>query len=275
MKRFVTFFTAIVLTLSSLHEAQANMKISYQEVGSGTPIVLLHPFPTDKDLWQPQREGLQKHFRVITLDLLGFGEAAPVDGKAISMSEYAAQVKELMDQLHLQKAIIGGESMGGYVALAFLKNYPERVSGLILADTQAIADSEEARAKRESSALDILKNGTSGFNTAFLPKALSQQAHEHTKIYLKSIMDKQSSTAMASALRGMGQREDLSSVLAKTSLPVLIISGSDDVVISPKQSDAMHALASNSKLVMIEGAGHLASLERPDSWNKAVVDYFQ
>ena len=176
---------------------------------------------------------------------------------------------------HIQKAIIGGESMGGYVALAFLKQYPERVSGLILSDTQAIADSDEAREKRELSAQDILKNGSAGFINAFMSKALSAHASEESRIYLKSIMDKQPETAMASALRGMGQREDLSYVLAQTSLPVLIITGGDDVVISPKQSDEMRKLAVNSKLVTIENAGHLSSLENPDIWNKAVNEYFE
>lgn len=175
---------------------------------------------------------------------------------------------------YLDNAIIGGESMGGYVALAFLAKYPKRVSGLILSDTQSIADSEEAKAKREVTAVDVLTNGTAGLINGFLPKALSASASDETRVYLKSILDAQSPLAVASALRGMALRQDLSSALSDLVLPVLIITGTDDVVISPSQSDAMYQLPRNSELIKIKNAGHLSSLEKPEEWNKAVIDYF-
>lgn len=250
-------------------------EISYTDVGSGKPIVLIHAFPADQNLWQPQRDGLKSHLRVITLDLLGFGKAASVDGKAITMTEYADEVKQLLDQLHIDKAVIGGESMGGYVALAFLEKYPERVSGLILSDTQSVNDSDEARKKREASAVDVLTNGTAGLIKDFLPKALSPAASDTTRVYLKSIFDAQSPFSVASGLRGMALRKDLSQVLAESSLPTLIITGTEDVVISPAQSEAMHRLARNSKLVKISNAGHLSSLEKPDEWNKSVIEFFK
>ena len=248
---------------------------SYTDVGSGKPVVLIHAFPTDQHLWQPQREGLKKHFRVITLDLPGFGKAKPVDGKAITMTAYADEVRQLLDQLHIDTAVIGGESMGGYIALAFLQKYPERTSGLILSDTQAISDSAEAKAKRETSAVDVLNNGTAGFINGFLPKALSPNAAVAKRDFLKSILDSQPALAFASALRGMALRNDLSYVLAETTLPVLIITGDADVVVSPSQSEAMQQLARNSKLVKIANAGHLSNLENPEEWNDAVKEYFR
>lgn len=248
--------------------------ISYTDVGSGKPMILIHAFPADQNLWQPQREGLKQHFRVITLDLLGFGKSASVDGKAITMTEYADEVRQLLDQLHIDKAVVGGESMGGYIALAFLEKYPERVSGLILSDTQSISDTDEAKAKRETSAEDVLTNGTAGLISGFMPKALSSNASLETRQYLKSILDSQSPFAVASALRGMALRKDLSDVLAESNLPTLIITGNEDVVISPLQSDTMHRLARNSKLVKIADAGHLPSLEKPDEWNRAVIEFY-
>lgn len=253
----------------------ANRNISYLDVGRGTPLVLIHAFPTDQQLWQPQREGLKNHFRVITLDLWGFGQSSPVNGQAMTMSEYADEIKQLLDQLHIKKAIVGGESMGGYIALAFSEKYPERLTGLILSDTQAIADSEEAKTKRETTALDVLQNGTSSFINGFMTKALSADASDETRHTLKNILDSQSPLAVASALRGMALRRDTSSVLAGTQLPILILTGDKDILISPSQSETMHSLSRNSKLVIIANAGHLSSLEKPVEWNGAVLDYFR
>lgn len=275
MKRYFQILSAVVLMCIISNSSFANQRhISYAESGSGKPIVLIHAFPADQRLWQPQQDGLSKYFRVITLDLWGFGKSSEVDGQAITMTEYADEVRQLLDQLHIQQAVIGGESMGGYIALAFLEKYPEKVNGLILSDTQSIADSDEAKTKREASAKDVLANGTTGLIAGFLPKALSPHASDDTRQYLKTILDVQSPFAVASALRGMAMRKDLSHVLAGSNLPVLIITGDEDVLISPMQSEAMHALAKNSKLVKIANAGHLSSLEKPDEWNEAVIKYF-
>lgn len=280
MKRIILFLFTIVCCLFqvvfavSSFRSPANSLIAYTDVGAGEPLVLIHAFPTDERLWEPQRAGLQKNFRVITLDLSGFGKAPPVDGEAVIMTDYADEVKQLLDQLHIKKAIIGGESMGGYVALAILEKYPDVVSGLILSDTQSIADSDEAKAKREATALDVLEHGSAQLISGFMPKALTPQASDQTRQYLQTILESQSSTAIASALRGMEERPDTSNLLSGTSLPVLIITGDQDALISSEQSQNMHQLAKNSKLVIISNAAHLSSLEQPAQWNQAVINMF-
>jgi len=256
------------------HSLLAAGPIAYTDVGQGTPLLLIHAFPADQQLWEPQQNALKAHFRVITLDLRGFGESAPVDGQAIGMTDYADEVKALLDQLHIDKAIIGGESMGGYIALAFLEKYPQHVEGLILSNTQSIADNQETKAKRESSAQDILENGTAGFIQGFLPKALSANTSEQNKAFLLGMLNHQSAPAMASALRGMALRDDRSDTLANTSLPVLIITSDEDKLIPPLQSKNMHKLARNSKLVTLADAGHLSNLEQPALWNQAVEKMF-
>ncbi len=248
--------------------------IAYTDVGRGKALVLIHAFPTDQRLWTTQLEGLKPYFRVITLDLWGFGHSAATDGQTETMDNYAEEVKDLLDQLHIQKAIIGGESMGGYVSLAFAKQYPERVAGLVLSDTQSIADSPEAKAKREAAAIDVLAHGSSQLIHDFMPKALSPDASESTRTFLQTMAQEQAPTAIASALRGMALRQDTSNILSQTAIPVLIITGKQDALISPQQSDNMHALAKNSKLVVIPAAGHLSNLEQPKQWNKAVMDMF-
>lgn len=265
---------AACLTVATPAAADKSHSATYTDNGRGTPLVLIHAFPADKQLWSPQASTLAHRFRVITLDLAGFGSARQTDGQAVSMSAYAAQIKDLLDQLHIKKAIIGGESMGGYVALTFLKEYPGRVSGLILSNTRSVADDAETRQKREKTAQDVLANGPAKFIHDFLPKALSPAAPEQTREYLQGIFETQSAAGIASALRGMAAREDTSKVLSDTLLPVLIITSDQDVVISPQESRYMSGLARNSKLVMIENAGHLSSLEQPEEWNQAVINMF-
>lgn len=277
--RFTFLFSFFVLcTLINFSLAMPNINsqqsISYTDSGQGKPIVLIHAFPTDKRLWKLQHQGLDQQFRVISLDLWGFGESLAADGKAITMETFADEVKQLLDQLRIEKAIIGGESMGGYIALAFLEHYPNRVDGLILSDTQSIADTAEVKAKREMLVLDVLAHGTTQFIHDFLDKALSKTASNQTRDFLQSILKEQSSLSLASALRGMALRKDTSSVLSMTTQPILIISGDEDILISPQQSYHMHDLAKNSRLIIINHAGHLSSLEQPNQWNQAVIDMF-
>lgn len=258
---------------SSFHMPD-NKLISYTDVGQGEPLVLIHAFPTDERLWEPQRAGLKKNFRVITLDLSGFGKSSSVDSQAVTMTDYADEVKQLLEQLQINKAIIGGESMGGYIALVFFEKYPDSVSGLILSDTQSIADNDETKAKREETAIDVLEHGTAKLISGFMPKALTPEASNQTRRFLQNILESQSSTAVASALRGMAQRSDTSNLLSNTQLPILIITGEQDALISPQQSQNMHQLAKNSKLVTIADAAHLSSLEKPEQWNQAVIEMF-
>lgn len=280
MSKIAAFIKIFILAIFVFHMNNAlagtekNRFISYTDAGQGKPLVLIHAFPTDQEMWRPQQQKLQQNFRVITLDLWGFGQSAPVNGQAVTMSDYADELKKLLDQLNIKQAIIGGESMGGYIALAFLERYPDYVNGLILSDTQSIADSPEAKAKREATAVDVLEHGTANLINGFMPKALSPHASEQTKIFLRHILDTQSPAAVASALRGMAVRDDTSTLLEKSALPMLIITGDQDTLISPQQSQNMHLLAKNSKLVVIENAGHLSSLEQPEHWNRAVIEMF-
>lgn len=264
-------FNAVAAFSSPMSE---NKFISYTDVGKGEPLVLIHAFPTDERLWEPQRAGLKKNFRVITLDLWGFGKSSSVDGKAVTMTDYADEVKQLLDQLQIHKAIIGGESMGGYIALAVLEKYPDRVGGLVLSDTQSIADNDETKSKREATAVDVLEHGTEKLISGFMLKALTPQASDQTRKFLQNILESQSSTAVASALRGMALRIDTSNLLSNTQVPILIITGDQDTLISPEQSQKMHQLAKNSKLIMIANAAHLSSLEQPEQWNQAVIDMY-
>lgn len=273
MKKLLFSFILLlgsVTTCGAMPLSQA----SYTDQGAGLPLVLIHAFPADHHLWEPQIKPLAKKFRVITLDLKGFGNASPTQGEAVTMREYAEEVKQLLDQLKIDKAIIASESMGGYVSLAFVKAYPEKTAGLILADTQAIADTKEQQAKRELTAQDVLNNGTAKLVENFVPKAVSPNADQAIKDFLAELFSKQSANAMASGLRGMAIRENTMDQLSNLKIPVLIISGDLDAVIPTSESISMHNALPTSQLVIIHGAGHLTNIERPTEWNNAVITAF-
>jgi pimeloyl-ACP methyl ester carboxylesterase len=264
-------------TFAASFTSKNNQIISYtdKDKGNGKPLVLIHPFPTDQNIWNIQTKELARRgFRVITIDLWGFGQSTGANGQAITMPEYAEEVKELLDYLHVEKAIIAGESMGGYITLAFLEKYPDKVLGLVLSGTQSIADTDEIKAKRELSAKNVLENGTSDFIANFSSKAFSPSVEHDKQTYLRFILERQSPEAIASALRGMALRKDTSYLLSQSTLPILIITGDQDNLISPQQSEQMHKLAKNSKLVILQNAGHLSNLEQPEYWIDAVVDMF-
>lgn len=282
--RVFTAVFAVFILFSSAHartfQTADNRFISYTDIGHGRPIILIHAFPTDRRLWEYARKEIEdifrdsRIFRIITIDLWGFGQSSSTNGQAITMDDYANEVGQLLDYLNIKSAVIGGESMGGYVALSFLELFPKKVEGLILSATQSIADSPETRAKREATAVDVIEHGTENLINGFISNALSPHASEKTKMFLRYILEKQDKMAIASALRGMALRHDTSNILANSSSPILILTGEKDKVISPQQSQNMHALAKNSKLVVIPNAGHLSSLEQPKTWINAVIDMF-
>jgi len=248
--------------------------ISYVERGQGEPLVLIHAFPLDQRMWEPQKEALSKYFRVIAVDLYGFGTSPKTNGKVVTMAEYADQVKKLLDYLQIKKAIIGGESMGGYVTLAFLAKYPHSASGAILANTQSIPDSAETKVKREEAINEVLQNGTPKYVASFMPKIFTDTVSPQISDFIKKIAEQQSPLGIVSALRGMMMRENTSSILPTLNIPILIITGDQDQIISPRQSEYMHSLAKYSKLIVIQKAGHLSNLEQAARWNAAVTDRF-
>lgn len=267
-------FILLPFTFASELSAKKLSHISYSDVGQGVPLVLIHAYPFDQRLWKPQQENLASNFRIITLDLWGFGQSDAIQGQIVTMDDYADEIKQLLDELHIKKAIIGGESMGGYVSLAFLDHYPERVKGLILSDTNSISLTEQQKETYYKTADDIQTNGSNTFIQGFLPKAVSKQASQQIRTYLLTIMNEQTPTAMAAAFRGIAERNNTSNVLSKTTLPILIITGEEDQVLPPQQSYDMHELAKNSRLIVIKNAGHLSNLEKPEEWNNAVIEMF-
>jgi len=254
-----------------------NIQMAYTDAGAGDPVVLIHGYPFNRSLWNEQVAALSSAYRVITPDLRGFGETDPSDGPA-TMNLMAQDVAHLMDQLEIPQAVIGGLSMGGYVALAFYKQFPSRVRALILADTRAQADTEEAKQTRAQQAEKALSEGMAGIADAMLPKLLTPETVSKHPDIVKRVRDMMLTLkpeGAAAALRGMAQRDDQTPLLSQISSPALILVGAEDAITPVADSEKMHHAIAGSRLVVVENAGHVSNLERTEQFNKALLEFLR
>ena len=253
------------------------MKLAYTDTGIGSPIVLIHGYPFDRSLWSEQVTALSNSYRVIAPDLRGFGETEVTTGPA-AMNQMAQDVAELMDQLQIPRAVIGGLSMGGYVALAFCKQFPSRVRALILADTRAQGDTEEAKETRAQQAEKALSEGMAGIADAMLPKLLTPDTVSKRPEIVNRVRDMMLKTkpeGAAAALRGMGEREYQTPLLSQISVPTLILVGAEDAITPVADSEKMQRAIPNARLVVLENAGHVSNLERTQQFNDAMLEFLR
>lgn len=250
------------------------VSLEYDDIGNGVPLLLIHAFPFDRTMWRAQVAGLQLYYRVIAPDLRGFGHSSEADGSAIAMEQYAADLRALLDSLNVKQAVVGGLSMGGYIALAFMAQYPDRVKGLVLANTRALPDSDEARQTRHANAERLRTEGLSFLIDAMAPKMLGPTAKPDLAVTVRSMMTRQRANGLASALLGMAARPDRTALLPTIKVPTLIITGTADVLIPPADSEAMQRAIPNSTLVSLADAGHLSNLDKADAFNDAVRAFY-
>jgi len=185
-------------------------------------------------------------------------------------------VAQLMGHLEITQAAIGGLSMGGYVALAFYKQFPSRVRALVLADTRAQADSEEAKQTRAQQAKKALDEGMAGIADSMLPKLLTPETvSKHPEIVkrVRDMMLKTKPEGAAAALRGMAERDDQAELLSKISVASLILVGAEDAITPVADSEKMHQAIAGSRLVVLENAGHVSNLERTEQFNNALLEF--
>ena len=251
------------------------IEMAYDDLGRGSPVVFLHGFPFDRSMWREQAEALSATCRVVAPDLRGHGETTVVNDPA-TMEEMAEDVAALLNGLGMERAVVCGLSMGGYVALAFFRKYSERVRALVLADTRPQADTDEGRRAREETAQRALKDGMEPIADAMLPKLLSSSTRESRPDIVERVRAMVLGTrpaGAAAALRGMALRRDQTDLLPLINAPTLIVVGSEDAITPPSDAEAMHEKIEGSRLLRIEGAGHVSNVERPEEFNRALVDF--
>jgi pimeloyl-ACP methyl ester carboxylesterase len=255
------------------------MRLAYTDTRDDPVVVLLHGFPLDRTMWAEQLKVLGSAYRVIAPDLRGHGQSDAPDG-VFTMDELADDVVELLDHLEIrQPVVLGGLSMGGYVALAFILRHPERVRGLILMDSRASSDTPEAARVRQETAETVLRERTarSMFET-MIPRLFGKTTLERypQKIGpILAVMERTSVIGIAGALRGMAVRPDRRGELSRIGVPTLVLVGADDVISPPSEARELAAAISGARLEVIPAAGHLAPYENPTATNAAILEFLK
>jgi len=251
------------------------IEIAYVDAGVGPAVVFLHGFPFNRSLWRDQIEILSPHFRVLAPDLRGHGETSVVPGAA-TMEEMAADVIAWLDALEISEAAVCGLSMGGYVTLALCREFRSRVRCLVLADTRAVADTEEGKQSREQQAQKALQEGMAAIADGMLPKLVAPVTvakHPEVVARVREMILKTDPAGAAAAQRGMAQRRDQTDLLPQINVPTLVIVGENDQLTPVAESETMHRLIAGSRLEIIAGAGHVSNLEQPETFNRVLRDF--
>ncbi len=252
--------------------------MAYDDSGSGPPILLIHGFPLCRRMWRPQLNKLPlAGWRVVAPDLRGFGDSDAPDGP-YSMEIFADDVVGLMDHLGIEKAVIGGMSMGGYVLFNLLERYPERTKGAIFITTRANADDEAGRARRLQLATDVRKFGPQVVADAFrqvlfAPVTPAERPKLVEEVY--GWMVANDSRGLAGGLLAIRERKDYTHLLGSFQVPTMAIAAEDDQAAPPAALGVIAAGVPGCCLCTIPAAGHLANLEDVKAFNACVLEFLE
>ena len=242
------------------------IELAYTRYGKGTPLVLLHGYPLDHHIWDEIVPLLENKFDLILPDLRGFGESTTVN-TPYTMDDFASDIAGLLDHLGIQKAAIVGHSMGGYVALAFARLFPDRITGLALAASQTLADPPDRKEGRYKSAAEVTEKGIGGVVEAMTPKFTS---NEKLQEFTRQVMERQEPAAYIGALKAMAERQDSTSLLASMDHPVIVIHGDADMLIPIERAREVKDAFAHAHFTAIKGAGHLPMMEAKEETAEAL-----
>lgn len=250
----------------------ARGRMAWLEAGEGRPVILLHAFPVRAEMWRRQLASVPAGWRMLAPDLRGFGAGPPLD-RHVSVDEYALDAAALMDALEIDRAAIGGLSMGGYITFALFRQAPARFTAMVLADTRPQADTPAGRDARLQMRALVAEQGARGVAREMLPKLLSSGAAPHTIDAVRGWIESAAPRAIDAAIGALMERPDSTPDLARIGVPALVLVGDADGVTPVADSEAMQRAIARSKLVVIPGAGHLANVEQPGAFSRALADF--
>ncbi|OCT16755.1 hypothetical protein A8709_08830 [Paenibacillus pectinilyticus] len=248
-----------------------------QDQGQGAPIILLHGFPLDHRMWQSQVDALSPSYRVIAPDFRGMGQS-DVPVSPMSLTHYAQDILAIMDEKGIEKATLGGFSMGGYVALALLRLAPERFSALIFANTRPEPDGQEGRKNRMNMAVNLYDKGPAAARDAMLPKLVTPatlQDQPQLIDDLRTAMDSMPAEGLVHASIAMAFREDSVELLSSIQVPTLVIAGEQDAIAPPDVMKAMADRIAGAQFHVIPSASHLTPMEKPEAFNDLLFSFLQ
>jgi len=249
--------------------------IFYEVLGSGPPVVLLHPFPANHNLWKPAAQALTTRYRVILPDLRGHGESGIGDGPA-TMEKHAADIARLLDHEEVRRAAFVGVSIGGYALFEFWRKYRARVDALVLCNTKAQADTPEARAVRLQAATFVLERGTELFFGSMIPKLMGKTTRDSRPDLVEGalrMMRTMSPEDVAMVQRGMAERQDSVETLKTINVPTMLVTGDEDILTGVGEAELMRQNISGSEIKLIAKAGHYSPWEQPEEVGKLLRQF--
>jgi len=251
-----------------------NMKVLV--AGSGPPLLFVHGFPLNHQMWQAQVERFKNKFTVLVPDLRGFGASEITQG-TITMEQHANDLNTLLTQLKIEEPVIFcGLSMGGYIAWEFWKNFPQRLHAFILCDTRSGSDSEEGISNRLKMADLVLNHGPESISASMIPNLISEATQRDHPEIAKRLIEMIESTdreGIAASQRGMAERKDFSDEISDIQIPTLFIVGSEDRLTPPNIMKTMSAQLPHAEYLEVPDAGHMAPMEAPDFVNQAMEEF--
>lgn len=253
-----------------------DIELSVLDEGQGLPVLLVHGFPLDHTMWREQIAALAGKHRVISPDLRGFGQSAVTPGK-VTMEQFADDLAALLDALKVREPVVlCGLSMGGYIAFQFWRKYAVRLRGLVLCDTKAAPDSEEAASQRLKLAELVLRTGVAVLSDNMLPKLFDQHTIAQRRDVVESIQAvvlRSNPQGVAAAQRGMAERPDMRPSLKDIAVPTLVVVGETDAISPAAEMREIAAGIPGARLIVVLGAGHMAPLERPEGMNPGLLAF--
>jgi pimeloyl-ACP methyl ester carboxylesterase len=239
---------------------------------SAPTVVWMHAFPFDRRVWRAQVTATRAAgARSIAVDLRGFGEARAMTPPR-SIADHADDVVETMRSRGVDRAVIVGLSMGGYVALAIAARHPTTLAGVLLADTKSTGDGDEAKAGRAANIDRARTKGVEAVFEAMLPKVVGARTSDSTIAWLRSIAREQPVESVVAALEAMRDRPDRTNELATIAVPTRVVVGADDKVTPTSDAKAMADRIPVARLVEIAGAGHFTNLDDPATFDATLTD---
>lgn len=250
-------------------------EIFYEVLGSGPPVVLLHPFPVSHELWLPAAQALFPRYRIILPDLRGHGMSGIGEGPA-TMGKHADDLAKVLDEADVDRAVFAGNSIGGYMLFEFWRRYRGRVLGLILCNTKAQPDTPEARAGRLQAADEVMERGTEPFIESMLPKLMGENTRRNRPDLVegaRKMMLQMSREDIAQVQRGMAERPDSVPTLKTINVPTLIITGNEDLSTGVAEANLMQQNIAGSEMMVIAKAGHYSPWEQPEEAGRLVRQF--
>lgn len=256
----------------------AEMSMAFDQTGDGFPLLLVHGFPLNRSMWRPQLGPLAAAgFRVIAPDLRGFGDTPPGEGPW-TMDAFADDLVALLDHLGIERAVVGGMSMGGYVLLNLLERHPGRVAAALFIVTRAGADDSAGKARRTLLAAEVDAGHPEVVTGAFadlLFAAETRRARPDLLAAVAGMMTTTSTAGLAGGLRALRDRRDYLESLPTFDLPALVLSADEDRAIPAEHGRQLAAGLPHAVFRLLAGAGHMVNMEQPDAFNAALCDFLR